>query len=341
LAFEAGNAAAVGAGSRERIERLVRTAEALALRCQDPHGSALAKVAGGLVHAFSGEWRAARRTLDEAELILRERCRAVTWELTNARAWSQNSLILCGDLPAAAARMPGLMREALERSDRYAMMHWIYPACITALTANDVDTAFRVASDDSSFRSCEPGRFTAGHWGRLIATQSVHRYRGEGRRAHAFVQEQWPALASSQFLRVHLMRVFSEFERALSAIAAIDEGETERDVAREAARAVKRVRADSPPYARPMGDYLAGCLAASQGDRARASSAFERAAPGLAAVDMGYLALCARKRYAELLGGDSGRALDRKCRAEFAELGVVDSSACLVMSAPGFRKLSD
>ena len=241
LAFEASNAAAVGAGSRERIERLVRTAEGLALRSQDPHGSALAKIAGGLVCAFSGEWRAAQRMLDEAEVILRERCRAVTWELTNAQAWSQNSLILCGDLPAATARMPALMREALERSDRYALMHFIYPACITALAANDVDRGFRVATDDSSFRSCEPGRFTAGHWGRLISTQSVYRYRGEGRRARTFVQEQWRALASSQFLRVHLMRVFSEFERALSLVAALDEGETDRDVSREAARSVKRV----------------------------------------------------------------------------------------------------
>ena len=44
LAFEAGNAAAVGSGSRDRVERLVRTAEGLALRSQDPHGTALARV---------------------------------------------------------------------------------------------------------------------------------------------------------------------------------------------------------------------------------------------------------------------------------------------------------
>ncbi|MET0793440.1 MAG: protein kinase, partial [Polyangiaceae bacterium] len=94
LAFEAGNAAAVGAGSRDRIERLVRTAEGLSLRSQDPHGTALAKIAGGLVRVFSGEWRAAQRMLDDAEVILRERCRAVTWELTNTQAWSCNSLIL-------------------------------------------------------------------------------------------------------------------------------------------------------------------------------------------------------------------------------------------------------
>ena len=339
LALEAGNAAAVGAGSRERIERLVRTAEGLALRSQDPHGSALAKLAGGLVRAFSGEWRAAQRTLDEAEVILRERCRAVTWELTNARAWSQNALILCGDLPQASARMPALIREALERSDRYALMHLIYPACITALAANDVDNGWRMATDDSTFRSCEPGRFTAGHWGRLISTQSVYRYRGEGKRARAFVTREWPSLASSQFLRVHLMRVFSVFERALSLIAALDEGETASDVVREAEHAVKRVRGDSPIYAPPMGYFVAGCLAAARSDRESALAAFERAAPGLAAVDMGYLALCARQRYADLLAGDSGRELGRKCLADFASLGVVDVNACLAMSAPGFRRL--
>jgi hypothetical protein len=292
------------------------------------------------VRVFSGEWRAAQRMLDEAEVLLRERCRAVNWELTNTQAWSCNSLILCGDLREAAARMPTLIREAMERSDRYALMHLIYPACITALAANDVDAGWRVATDDSTFRSCEPGKFTAGHWGRLISTQSVHRYRGEGKRARAFVEDNWGGLESSQFLRVHLMRVFSEFERALSVIAAIDEGESSRDAQREAERSVKRVLADSPGYAAPMGHFGGGCLAAVRGDGERALLAFERAAPGLEAVDMGYLALCARQRYAELLGGDSGRQLVRKCRAEFAARGVIDLAACLTMSAPGFRKIS-
>ncbi len=340
LAFEAGNAAAVGSGSRDRIERLVRTAEGLALRSQDPHGTALAKVAGGLVRVFSGEWRSALRMLDEAEVILRERCRAVTWELTNTQAWSCNSLILCGDLREAAARVPTIIREAMERSDRYALMHMIYPACISALAADDVDRGWRVATDDSTFRSCEPGRFTAGHWGRLISTQSVHRYRGEGKRAAQFVEKEWHGLQSSQFLRVHLMRVFSEFERALSLVAAIDEGETDRDVLREAERSVKRVLADSPEYAEPMGHFVAGCLAAVRADRQRALTEFETAATGLERVDMGYLALCARQRYAELLGGDSGRELLRKCREDFGARGVVDITACLTMSAPGFRRLS-
>ena len=339
LAFEAGNAAAVGAGSRARIERLVRTAEALARRSQDPHGTALAKIAAGLVHVFSGEWRSARRILDEAEVILRARCRAVTWELTNTQAWSCNSLILSGDLREATARMPALLAEASERSDRYAAMHLIYPACITALASGDLAAALRIATDDSTFRSCEPGRFTAGHWGRLISTQSVYRYRGEGKRARAFVAREWPGLSSSQFLRVHLMRVFSEFERALSSISALDEEQTAASALREAAHSVRRVSRDSPRYAAPMGQFLAGCLAAVRGHHERALSAFESAARGLEAVDMGYLALCARQRYAQLLGGDTGRELAARCQEDFAERGVRDVNACLTMSAPGFRKI--
>jgi hypothetical protein len=55
---------------------------------------------------------------------------------------------------------------------------------------------------------------------------------------------------------------------------------------------------------------------------------------------MGYLALCARQRYAQLLGGEAGAQLTRTCREDFGARGVVDISACLTMSAPGFRKLN-
>jgi hypothetical protein len=135
------------------------------------------------------------------------------------------------------------------------------------------------------------------------------------------------------------MRVFSQFERALSLISALDDGDATRGTLREAERSVKRVLGDSPEYAAPMGHFVAGCLAAVRSEQERALAEFERAAPGLEAADMGYLALCARQRYAELLGGDSGRELVRKCREDFIARGVVDIDACLTMSAPGFRKL--
>jgi len=98
------------------------------------------------------------------------------------------------------------------------------------------------------------------------------------------------------------------------------------------------VLGDSPRYAAPMGRFAAGCLAAVRGEREQALARFERAALDLETVDLGYLALCARQRYAELLGGDSGRSLRQQCHVEFQRRGIVDVGACLTMSAPGFRR---
>jgi hypothetical protein len=133
--------------------------------------------------------------------------------------------------------------------------------------------------------------------------------------------------------------VFWEFERVLSLIAAADEGARDVDLLREAERSTKRVLQDSPRYAAPMGQYLAGCLAAAKGRRGQALVELERAMLGLRAVDMGYLALCAQQRYAQLLGGDAGRELTQQGTNEFESQGVVDIAACLSMSTPGFRRL--
>ena len=107
--------------ARTRRHRgLVRTAESLATRSNDPHAIALARLAAGLVRVFSGEWRAAQAALVAAEQIMRERCRGVHWELANAVAWSINALILCGELKEAAERVPQLLHEAQERGDHFA-----------------------------------------------------------------------------------------------------------------------------------------------------------------------------------------------------------------------------
>ena len=80
------------------------------------------------MHFFLGEWRRARDKLEQAEVILRSRCRAVEWELANTRTMACNMLILTGELREAALRVPGLLEEARARSDRFALMYITYPA---------------------------------------------------------------------------------------------------------------------------------------------------------------------------------------------------------------------
>jgi hypothetical protein len=322
---------------RDGIEGLVRTAESLATRSNDPHAIALARLAAGLVRVFSGEWRAAQATLDAAEQIIRERCRGVHWELANAVAWSMNALILCGELKEAAQRVPEVLREAEERADRFALMHMVYPAAITAIIADDPDTADRIAREFPRFGGEFSERFTGGHWGSLVSRISANRYRGRGQLAHREMEVDYTRIKAAHFLRVHMMRVCTTFERALCALSAAEDGGDQTSLFRLAESCAKELLADRPDYAAPMGHHVLGCLLAAKGQKEAALGHLDQAISGLSRVDMGYLASCARARRGALAAGDAGRELLVASTQQLIRQGIVNVERCLDMSAPGFR----
>ncbi|HVY27045.1 MAG TPA: AAA family ATPase [Polyangiaceae bacterium] len=337
LAIEASGRAAVESGARDGIEGLVRTAESLATRSNDPHAIALARLAAGLVRVFSGEWRAAQSILDAAEQIIRERCRGVHWELANAVAWSMNALILCGELKEAAQRVPEVLREAHERADRFALMHMVYPAAITAIVADDPDTADHIAREFPKFGGEFSDRFTGGHWGSLVSRVSANRYRGQGRQAHAEMEIDFTRIKAAHFLRVNMMRVCTTFERALCALSAAQDGGDQAALFALAERCAKELLADRPDYAAPMGHHVMGCLLAAKGRKEQSLQHLDHAIIGLSRVDMGYLASCAKARRGALAGGEAGRELLRSSTEQLVKQGIVNVERCLEMSAPGFR----
>jgi serine/threonine protein kinase len=337
LAIEASSRAAVDAHGRDGIDSLVRTAEGLATRSNDPHAIGLARLAAGLVRVFSGEWRAAHHTLVAAEQMIRGRCRGVHWELANAVAWSVNALILCGELRQASERVPEQLREAQERGDRFALMHMIYPAAITAIVADDPDTADRIAREFPKAGGEFSDRFTGGHWGSLISRVSANRYRGRGRLAYEEMEVEYQRIKAAHFLRVHMMRVCTTFERALCALSAAEDGRERAPLWRLAESCARELLADRPDYAAPMGHHVLGCLRAQQGQTEAAIAALDRAILGLGRVDMGYLANCAKSRRGALAGGELGRELVQASRAWLFDQGIVNVERCLAMSAPGFR----
>ncbi len=316
LALEAGNAAAVADGARDRAGRLVRVAEDLATRVDDPHGMALVKLASGMVRFFSGEWRSSERELDEAEALLRERCQAVAWELANARSWACNASILMGELKRTSERVPIIVREAADREDAYALMNLVYPACITRIVADEVDAAWQVSMDHAA--SFATRRYNGSHWGALISAISVHRYRGEGGAAWERVEREWKRLDSAQLLRINVIRMFSRFERALCAVTVRRLDEAEREG--------KRLARERMRHGAPMSDLVLGCVAGARGHFEPARSLFAQAAAGLDREDMRYLAAAARYRQGELTGGTR----ERRCAP--APATTSNSRACKTSS---------
>jgi serine/threonine protein kinase/tetratricopeptide (TPR) repeat protein len=333
LAVAASNAATRGERSRARAEDLVHAAERIAQEIDEPRVRALALLAAGTVHFLLGEWRSARSKLERADHVLRESCRAVAWELANTQSWTCNVLILSGELSEASRRVPALMDEARGREDRFALMHLVYPACIAAIVADDLPAAREIA------RAAETRGgdvLTAGRWGAFISACSVDRYRGDAASAWRRVRSESSALESSMLWQSAMVRVFSSYERGLSALAAAKSGHDRRSALKAASRWVKDLSKEKLRYAPALAHLLESGVHATTGNTAAALDSLDAALPKLDAADLGYLAACARHRKGELLGGATGRELLERSRAFFTAQGIVNAERCLAMSAPGF-----
>jgi serine/threonine protein kinase/tetratricopeptide (TPR) repeat protein len=333
LAVNAANVAARGEPGRRRAADLVRASERVAAQVDDPHSSALAILASGSVHFYLGEWRSARGKLGEADAVFRTLCHGVSWELANTQALRCNLLIFLGELREAALRIPGILEEARARSDQFALMHLIYPACIGLIMADDVDGARRVT------RLAEEGSgFTAAHWAAFISACSVDRYRGDGRAAWERVERVSPALEASNLPRAALVRTCSAYESGLSAVAAAAAGFERSRALRAADHCARKLGREKLLYGRAMSLLVRAGIHAVEGDRSSALGALEKAIPMLDAADWGYLAACARHRQGEILGGTVGLDLIAKSRAFFDAQDVKNVERCLAMSAPGFER---
>lgn len=331
LAVTAANVAARGESGRRRAADLVRASERVAAQVDDPHSHALAILASGSMHFFLGEWRSARQKLNEADAIFRTQCHAVAWELANTQAFACNLLIFIGELRDAALRVPPILEEARARSDRFALMHLIYPACIGLIMANDVEAARRVTR-----LAEEGGGFAVAQWGAFISACSVDRYCGDGRAAWERVERVSPALEASNLLRAALVRTASAYERGLSAVAAASAGFDRSRALRAADHYARELGREKLLYGRAMGLLVRAGVRAVENDHDAALGALGKAIPMLDAADWGYLAACARHRQGEILGGSAGRDLVARSRAFFDAQGVKNVDQCLAMSAPGF-----
>ncbi|WP_394829575.1 serine/threonine-protein kinase PknK [Pendulispora albinea] len=347
LAIAAGNIASAGEPSRQRAEEMVRAAEQIAERTGDPHSVALSQLAAAFVHFFLGEWRSARKKLERAEGIFRARCRFASWELANTQAWMCDVLILSGELREAAERIPAIVEDARAREDRFALVQTIYPHCIAYIVGDDVEAAWR-ATEVLPIGQEPHDIFTSAHWGAMISACSVLRYRGDGVAAWWRSERDMPSLEKTHMLRAAMIRCFTLYERALTAVSAVSNERLalhrsrfidERELLGVVDRAAKRLAREKLRYAPAMGHMLRACAAAVRGDREGAYSALEMTVPMLDGADLGYLAACARHRLGEVVGGTRGSELKERSLDFFTAQGFRNVERCLAMSAPGFEEI--
>ncbi len=334
LALEAMHVATAGTRCHAQVARLIETSEALTNEVGNPHAEGLVPLARATTALLSGRWREARESFDSAEVIFRDRCTGVAWELDtvhNLALWATTHM---GDLATLRRRWPVLLQEAQERGDLYA---------ITTLNTFFM-TVLRLADDDPDGARRElasvMGRwshrgFHVQHGNAFRAEAHIDLYRGDGAAAWGRMRQHWASYRRSQLLRVQMLRIELYELRGRSALAAARTADHPWFLLQSAARDARLLDREREPWAHAHAQLLRAGIATARGDRRRAVAGLCAAAAGFESVEMHLHAAASRRRLGELLGAAPGHALIAQADQWMREQTIQDPARMTNVYVPG------
>ena len=329
LAGEAAYSAAAGRKNERRTGRLVAASVALAGRLDDDATRGATLLCSGIAAFLEGHFAAARAACDQAEALLRERCRGVSWEITTAQIFALWSRAYLGELAELGRRVPLALKEARERGDLYAStslrIGW---AVLAPLAAGDPERARTEAVE--AIERWSRKLLLNQHADFLIGEVAVDLYRGDGDAAVKRLADAWPELRGSVLPHVQITRceLLSLRGRALLAVAAA--ATTVDPLLLRVEADTLRLHREGPPYARAWADLLGAGIASVRGDERACAHRFALAIERFEREGMKLEATAARARRADLLavgGGDEARAW-------LVEQGVVEPENLIRVFVP-------
>jgi hypothetical protein len=334
LCMEICFSSAGGPAKLARTVRLLDSARELCERLGTGDSLAMFAVANGYRHFFMGEWPEAIEWLGRAEELFRDKCVGVTFELNSSRLMLYRSLTFHGQLRVLRDRVPPVYADAEEHGDLYSRINLrAGPLAMLGLVGGDADGVVRQIDDVSAF--LPKSRFLVQHYYCMAARAQAELYRGNGPAAHAHVEERWPALRRSLLLKVEVLRIVALEQRGRAALAAALAGD-DRLLAHTEAQAAQLARSRLP-WARASARMLSAGVQAARGRGAGALEHLRAAIPLFEEAKTAAHLAAARRRLAELAGGDEGARARAASDEWMSGQGVADPASFARVFAPGFE----
>ena len=322
ICAEASYASFPGRRSVRRVSRLVRIAEEIAHRIDNPHIWGGVFAAKGIAAYMNGQWKSAVELLDRARDIFRTRCTGVTFELDTMILFSLWCLQFRGELAEVGRRWPVVLKEALERGDRHMVTNLsTFVMSTLRLAADDPESADATLQQALGQWTQQGFHIQHNEW--FGAEVQIRMYRGDFEDAWHFLTTRYePSLARSHLTRIQRLRIFFYDRRARCALAAAMVAADSRPLLRSAERDARRLDREGMAWSKALAYPIRAGIAAARGDTSRAASVFAEAVTQLEAVDMNLYAAASRRRLGEILGGDEGRAQVERADSWMRQQGI-------------------
>jgi len=312
-----------GASEEARGTALIDEAALYARRTGDAHALGFAWFCSGVARMCTGRFREALARVDEGLGLLEARNEGLGWERTAHRAISLQLLFELGALAERGRRAERWLADAKARDDRAGEAQAELAVAFSILAGGEPARARSLVSDAIALSWHDA--FGVPHQIALWLDVSSLLYEGEVAAARARLLVAWPRVASSQILRIQLVRIEALQLRGLTAVAV--GGAALRLAAADAATLERERR----PHALAAAALLRAGIASARGQIAGASAALEEAARTYASTEMKVHAAVSRRAKGSLLGGQEGRALVAEADEILGAEGVRDGARFAAM----------
>jgi hypothetical protein len=333
---EAGYSATGGPPNAKRTAALVEMATNLATQVGHPQAIGVMQLAVGITAYAEGRWKSAWDLAQKGEIILREHCTGVAWEIDTIHIYSLRALFYMGRIGEISSRLPALIRDARDRDDLFAETSLRSRHSYVAWLAADKPERARSELKDAIARWSTKA-FYMQHYYALVAEADTALYAGDANLAGQVLRDRQAALERSRLLRVHHLRIewLHLCARSLIAQAARRDGPEAESLLGEAETIARRIERECVHWADALAALVRASIAFSRGDRVEASRRLGFAACIFAIADMGLYAAVTRLRLGTILGGEKGRALLESADGWMRGEKIEKPSGFADMLAPG------
>lgn len=343
LTLEAGHRALDGIRTRSEVEEILGKAAELADRLNSPEAQAFLVSVRSLVAYLAAEWRQSCDFAQRAVEQLSTRCRDASWLLTTVRTFWMWSRFYLGRTREMCESIPGLLREAAGRGERYAWTAFQtgLPNFIW-LIQDDPDAAD--ASRQEAMKGWAKDRdFLLQGQEDLVARAHIALYRDDPAAAWNDVCSTWPMMRRSYLLRIEYMRNESWLLRGRCALALASrrDGREREKLLQHAEAIVRRVRRERLPWASTLARLIQAGVLAQCSQVPAAIEELNVAEQELRARSMVLYACCAQLVRGHLLADAGGRELVARATETMSAEAIIAPSRVANVLVPGFDVAAD
>jgi tetratricopeptide (TPR) repeat protein len=323
---------------RRDAERFRALAGQLLREMDDPYLIGLNQMASGFRGLQQCRFPQAARSFQDAEAFYRDHCRGCNWELTTSQHQWIHTIILMGEFGALGNRLPGLMREAREKGDRYSLTTLsVLPAVMNYMRLDEPSAgldALREALANWPQQGMTSQRINA-----LLGECWLLLHLDQPLRALKLLEDSWPEIRRSYILKQEFYRIMLYDVRARAALRALPASAARGTVWRLAERIVAALKCENSPMAAAMAAGSEAGLRAFGGDLHGAEPLFEEASLKFRRLSMNSYGWSAHRAAGILAGGEKGRVMAEEALQWLAGQSIRDPLRVAAICAPMPRHL--